>query len=82
MTVPDRYTCEQMLRKLDRYLDRTLSEDEQRLVEEHLAECAACVDKYHFERSLLEEVRGKLRRIDMPSDLMSRISARLAASAG
>lgn len=77
MSVPERYTCEEMFRRIDRYVDRTLSEDELRRVEAHLEECATCAGEYRFERSLLDGVRAKLRRIDLPSDLMSRISARL-----
>ena len=80
MTTPDRYTCEQMFRKLDSYLDRTLCEDELRQVKAHLEECSVCAGEYRFEQSLLDDVRSKLRRIDLPSDLMGRLSARLAAA--
>lgn len=80
MSSVTRYTCEEMFRRLDRYLDRTLSEDELAMVMAHLEECAVCASEYRFEESLVEEVRGKLRRLDLPSDLMSRISAGLAAA--
>lgn len=79
MTWPDHLTCEEMFRKLDAYLDRSLSGEELALVERHLEECARCAGEYRFEQHVLDDIRGKLRRIDLPSDLASRISARLAA---
>lgn len=77
---PDRFTCEDMFRRLDRFLDRTLTADEQRLVREHLELCASCASEYRFEESLLDELRVKLGRIEGPSDLMARISAAIAAA--
>lgn len=77
MSRADSYTCEEMFRRLDRYVERTLSEDELITVAAHLEECAACAAEYRFERSLFDEVRAKLQRIRMPSDLMRRISNRL-----
>lgn len=75
---PDRYTCEDLFRKLDDYLDRALSAAEERRIREHLEMCATCAGEYRFEETLLAEVRGKLLRIDKPPDLMARISALLA----
>ena len=40
------------------YVDRTLSPDEVRLVEEHLAGCSCCAKCYRLE----EGVRGVVRR--------------------
>lgn len=70
----DRYTCEEMLRKLDAYLDRRLNPDELKHVEEHLETCARCATEYRFERSLLDGIGEKLRRAAVPSDLMQKIS--------
>lgn len=79
MSAPPRYTCEDLFRRLDRFLDRALEPEEERLVREHLETCAACAGEYRFEETLLTEVRSKLSRIQAPSDLMERISAALAA---
>jgi anti-sigma factor (TIGR02949 family) len=73
----DRITCESAFRKLDDFLDRQLSADEMRLVEEHLHFCEACTREFAFEASVLAGVRRKLRAIAMPPDLLARISARL-----
>jgi anti-sigma factor (TIGR02949 family) len=70
----DRLTCEEMIRKMDDYVDRRLSADEVRRVKEHLETCAICTRQYHFEETVLSDLRGKLKRIDVPPDLLGRIS--------
>jgi anti-sigma factor (TIGR02949 family) len=78
MTEPvSRFTCEEVFDRLDDYLDRELTAEEMRLVHEHLETCAACASEHRFESGVLRDVREKLRRINVPSDLMARISARL-----
>jgi anti-sigma factor (TIGR02949 family) len=74
----DRMTCEEAFRRLDDYLDRELSPDEMLLVEGHLRICEVCTSEFVFEASVLTGVRGKLRSISAPSDLLARIAARLA----
>jgi len=76
----DRFTCEAAFRRLDDYLDRELSPDEMRLVEEHLRLCEVCTSEFVFEASVLTGVRRKLRSLSAPSDLLARISARLRPS--
>ncbi len=70
----DRYTCEEALRRLDDFLDRELRPDEMRHVEEHLETCEVCAREFGFEKTVLQEVRTKLQRIDVPLDLRSRLS--------
>ena len=82
MTSKDRFSCREAARRLDDYVDRELDPKEQRLVEAHLEECAQCASEYRFEASLLRQVRDKVRRIDVPSDLMTKISKRLAEHTG
>ncbi len=79
MHPPDRFTCEEVFARLDDYLDRELTDEEMRLVREHLATCAVCASEYRFESGVLDGVRAKLHRLAVPSDLMARISARIAA---
>lgn len=75
--VPDRYTCEEVFRKLDAYLDRVLTPEELRRVEDHLATCALCTSEYRFETSLVEQVQEKLRRVELPAGVLDRILGRL-----
>jgi anti-sigma factor (TIGR02949 family) len=73
MTHLSRYTCEEAFRRLDDYLDRELSAEEMTLVHEHLEICAGCAREFNFEASLLNGVREKLRQIELPPSLQSRI---------
>ena len=77
---PDRYTCEDTLRRLDDYLDRELSDAEMQMVREHLETCAACVREYAFEGAVLREMRAKLRHIAAPAELTEKVAAILAAA--
>lgn len=71
---PDRYTCEEVFRRLDDYLDRELTPEETRRVREHLETCAACAAEYAFEAGILIRVREKLQRIEAPRDLVDKVS--------
>lgn len=77
MTPLDRFDCEATFRRLDDYLDRTLSAEERKRVEEHLAECEICAREYRFEQSIIDDVRRKLDRIMAPRHLVERITSAL-----
>ena len=80
MTPVTRYDCEQTFRRLDDYLDRALPADERRFVEEHLAECVRCAREYRFEQDVVDQVRGALRRLDVPADLHRKVADQLDAA--
>jgi anti-sigma factor (TIGR02949 family) len=74
MTHPlNRHTCEEAFRRLDDFLDRRLSAEETRLVEEHLQICAACTQEFAFEASVLKGVKRKLRHLEAPSELLGKV---------
>ena len=74
----DRYTCEEMLRRLDDYLDRELTPDEVHRVEHHLQGCEACAREFGFEASVVRAVRAKLRQVEIPASLLDRVAMSLA----
>ena len=76
----NRHTCEEAFRHLDDYLDRRLSPDDLRQIEEHLRMCDACTREFAFEQSVLEGVKHKLRHLPAPSDLLTRILAQISGS--
>jgi anti-sigma factor (TIGR02949 family) len=78
----DRYTCQETFSRLNDYLDRELSPEEMRLVEEHLAVCAYCVLEFAFEANVLREVRSKVQSIQAPEGLMSKVRGALAQAKG
>ena len=78
MSAVDRYTCEEVFRRLNDYLDRELSAAEMALVKEHLDTCGQCASEHAFEASVLRELKSKLRRIDLPRSLIDKVAAILA----
>jgi len=73
----NRHTCEEAFRRLDDFLDRRLSAEETKLVKEHLQICDACTREFTFEASVIKGVRRKLRHLEAPPDLLSRVLSRL-----
>lgn len=78
----NRSNCEEAFRRLDDYLDRRLTPEETRLIEEHLEICAWCTREFNFEASVLYGVKRKLRHIAAPRDLVSKILSQLPSPDG
>ena len=77
MTQLDRTNCEEAFRRLDDFLDRRLTPEETRIIEEHLEICAWCAREFNFETSVLFGVKRKLRQLEVPTNLVSRILSQL-----
>ena len=73
----DRTNCEEAFRHLDDFLDRRLTPEEMKIIEEHLEVCAWCTREFNFEASVLHGVKRRLRHLDAPADLVTRILAQL-----
>ena len=73
----DRTNCEEAFRRLDEFLDRRLTPEEMRIIEEHLQVCAWCSREFNFEASVLYGIKRKLRQLNAPSDLVARILSQL-----
>jgi anti-sigma factor (TIGR02949 family) len=73
----DRSNCEEAFRRLDDFLDRRLSPEEMRVIEEHLEICAWCTREFTFEASVLYGVKRKLRQLAAPPELLSKILSQL-----
>ena len=72
-------TCMEVFNRLDDYLDRNLSDAEIALVARHLDECLVCASEYRFEATVLEGLKTRLRRVEVPPHLLSSIMLRLQA---
>ena len=77
MSPLDRYTCEQVFRRMDDYLDRELALPEVAQVRAHLETCAACAREFAFEEGVLRSVKAKLIRVAIPDELRQRFERRL-----
>jgi len=76
----DRTNCEEAFRRLNDFLDRRLTPEEMRIIEEHLEICGWCAREFNFEASVLEGVKRKMRHLDVPPGLVSRILSQLPPS--
>lgn len=73
----DRTNCEEAFRRLDDFLDHRLTPEEMKIIEEHLEVCAWCTREFNFEASVLHGVKRKLRQLEAPPDLVTRILSQL-----
>jgi anti-sigma factor (TIGR02949 family) len=78
----DRYDCEHVFKRLDDYLDRELTPQEMKLIEEHLEICAWCAETYQFQAEVLNAVRSRLQRIPTSSRLLAKVSSALKKAQG
>ncbi len=67
------FTCQEVFRRLDDFLDRELSDDEMKQVEAHLEFCAQCAAEQQFEARVLESIKAKLAQIQAPDGLIRRV---------
>ncbi len=74
----DPLTCRQAFDWLEDFLDRELVAEETILVRAHLEVCAQCAREFHFEARVLDGVRARLARIQVPADLAERVKRALA----
>lgn len=78
MSQINRYTCEEVFRRLDDYLDRELTPEEMQLVREHLEVCVACASEFRFEESVVSAMKDKVKRLAVPADLWAKITCALS----
>jgi anti-sigma factor (TIGR02949 family) len=77
MTRLSRTNCEEAFRRLNDYLDRRLTPEETRIIQEHLEICAWCAREFNFETSVLHGLKRKMRQLDVPAGLLSRVLSKL-----
>jgi len=78
-------TCLEVFSRLEDYLDRELSADEIRIVEDHLALCEVCASEFRFEESVLSGLKQRVRSGGVPETLKGRVTSmldRIAAGDG
>ncbi|TDD72023.1 zf-HC2 domain-containing protein [Jiangella aurantiaca] len=66
-------SCGEAVRHLWEFLDRGLSDENQRAVEEHLAWCVRCCGELEFARSLRQLLRTTAEG-GVPDDVRNRLS--------
>jgi RNA polymerase sigma-70 factor (ECF subfamily) len=69
--------CAMAFSQIDEYVDRELTAAEMAAVKAHLELCALCSTEFAYEAKLIDGIREKLRRIDVPQDFRSHLARRL-----
>ena len=67
------WTCKQLFKRLDDYIDRELNAKELKGIERHLRMCRHCARRFQFEASVLRDLKDKLRRIQAPKGMVQRV---------
>jgi len=65
--------CKEAVKRLNQYLDRELSDDEQRIVRQHLEHCPPCLDLFRFEENVLTFIGERCRQTMAPSSLRVKV---------
>jgi anti-sigma factor (TIGR02949 family) len=73
----DRFTCEQVFKRLDDYIDQELTPGEMQMIREHLEICAWCAQTFEFQASVLDALQERIQRIPAPIDLRDRVAGAL-----
>lgn len=68
--------CDEVLERLERYLDGECPKGLEEIVRAHLAYCPPCLERADFERKLRALIASKCRDA-APSGLLDRVIARL-----
>ena len=58
MSAPDEMACRELVEVLTEYLEGTLSQEDRRRLEAHLAECPNCVDYVEQFRQTIDALGG------------------------
>lgn len=74
----DFYSCAQVVRLLDDFVDRELDPREIEQVERHLLACEKCAHEVRLEEGTLRSIRSTMRRIQLPPGVEARVWRALA----
>lgn len=65
--------CEEIAELLYQYIDRELSDDEYREVQQHLNACPPCKEVFRLEENVLTIVGERCRKVCAPQNLIDRV---------
>jgi len=65
--------CDDCLQKLDRFVDRELSDREVAELQQHLSECPPCEDRYRFQADLKRLVKICCDQGEAPAELREKL---------
>ena len=72
------HSCEEVLREVERFLDRELPISDWQVIQTHIDECTSCDNRVEFTRKLRIIVASKCRREQVPDTLRAKIHSVLS----
>ena len=67
--------CEQIAALLYQYIDRELTDEEYRRVQQHLDACPPCKHVFRLEQNMLTLIGERCRKVCAPNSLIDRVKA-------
>jgi mycothiol system anti-sigma-R factor len=77
----DFYSCEEAIIRLNDYLDHELNTAERADVVKHLQICKPCLERFHFEETLITQIRVKVAGFIAPKSLRERLGSIMKGNA-
>lgn len=71
----DFYDCEEAVKRLNDYLDHELAPEERADVVKHLQICKPCLERFHFEESLVTQLRERMKKFCCPESLKNKLGS-------
>jgi anti-sigma factor (TIGR02949 family) len=65
--------CQEAVKRLNEYLSKELTSEEEIKVQEHLGQCQGCFKRFSFEETLLKTIRQRAQQVVAPTSLRERI---------
>lgn len=80
---PHEMPCDEVLDRVYEFLDNEIPDSYHRAkIEQHLEECRPCLERYGLDQAIKELVRRSCGHDEVPSDLRSKIMARIREARG
>jgi anti-sigma factor (TIGR02949 family) len=65
--------CQEAVKRLNEYLSKELTQEEESQVQEHLGQCQGCLSRFTFEENLIKTIRERAQQVVAPLTLRERI---------
>ena len=65
--------CQEAVKRLNEYLSKELTPEEEAKVQEHLGQCQGCFKRFSFEEQLIKTIRDRAHQVVAPTQLREKI---------
>ena len=69
--------CSKVYNNLQLILDNEASAEEKKFFQEHVDDCAPCLEKYNIEKEILDLIKEKLEKKSCPESIIASIKEKI-----